>query len=74
MGDKALFAMRAGTAIGLIGLALNFSGVNPITALFYTAVINGLVAPVLLVIIILITGNRRIMGRHTNPAVVSVFG
>src|SRR5207244_1005467 len=35
----------------VIGMALNFLGINPIHALFYTAVINGLLAPPLLVMI-----------------------
>lgn len=46
----------------LIGLAINFLGIDPIKALIYSAVANGLVAPVILVIILGISGNKKIMG------------
>ena len=43
------------------GVALNFIGVNPYKALFWTAVINGLLAPFLLVGILLVANDRKIM-------------
>ncbi|MBK5226071.1 MAG: divalent metal cation transporter [Thermoleophilia bacterium] len=57
-----------------VGMLMNFIGVNPITALYYTAVINGLVASVLLVFIFMIGNDRKIMGAHTNPVWVKIFG
>ncbi len=48
------------------GMILNFLGINPITALVYTAVINGVVAVPLLVLILLVANNRDIMGTYTN--------
>ena len=50
----------------IVGMLLNFTGINPITALVYTAVINGVVAVPLLVLILLVANNRRIMGSYTN--------
>ncbi len=50
----------------LVGLAINLLGINPITALVYTAIINGVVAVPLLVLILLVANNRKIMGDHTN--------
>jgi NRAMP (natural resistance-associated macrophage protein)-like metal ion transporter len=50
----------------LIGVAMNLLGFNPIKALFVTAVINGLVAPPLLVLITLVAGDRRIMGDRVS--------
>jgi NRAMP (natural resistance-associated macrophage protein)-like metal ion transporter len=50
----------------LVGMVINFLGINPITALFWSAVINGVLAPPLLVLLLLITNNRRIMGKWTN--------
>jgi Mn2+/Fe2+ NRAMP family transporter len=47
-------------------MLLNFTGINPITALVYTAIINGVVAVPLLVLIILVANNRTIMGSYTN--------
>lgn len=58
----------------LIGLALNLLGVNPIAALVYTAVINGIVAVPLLVLILLIANNRIVMGRHTNRPLSNILG
>ena len=49
-----------------IGMALNFIGINPMKALYYSAVLNGVIAPPLMVIIMLIGGNRRIMKDSTN--------
>lgn len=45
----------------LAGVAMNFVGINPIEALFITAVINGLVAPPLLVLIVLLASDRKVM-------------
>lgn len=47
----------------LVGLGLNFIGLNPIKALIYAAVGNGIVAPIILVLIMLIARNRHIMGK-----------
>jgi Mn2+/Fe2+ NRAMP family transporter len=58
----------------LIGMLINFVGVNPIRALFWTAVINGLVAPPILVVIMLIANNRQIMREHANGFWTNVGG
>lgn len=50
----------------LIGLSLNFIGLDPIKALIYSAVANGLVAPVILVLIVLISGSKKVMGERVN--------
>jgi NRAMP (natural resistance-associated macrophage protein)-like metal ion transporter len=49
-------------AATVAGLAFNLIGLSPITALFITAVINGLVAPPLLVLIVLLGSDGRVMG------------
>ncbi len=58
----------------LAGLFVNFLKIPPFTVLYYTAVINGLVAPILLVLILLISNNKKIMGKHTNGKIVNVLG
>jgi NRAMP (natural resistance-associated macrophage protein)-like metal ion transporter len=58
----------------LLGMLINFVGINPITALFWTAVINGFVAPPILVVIMLISGNREIMGKEVNGYWLNVTG
>ena len=45
----------------LMGVALDFAGVNPVKALYWTAVINGLLAPFLLVGVWLVASDRKIM-------------
>jgi NRAMP (natural resistance-associated macrophage protein)-like metal ion transporter len=58
----------------LIGLLINFLGINPMAALFWTAVINGLISPPLLVIIMLVSNNPRIMGDKTNSLAAKLVG
>lgn len=63
--------IAAGT---LIGLALNFLPINPIAALVYAAVINGIVAVPLLVLIMRVANNKEIMHGHTNGPLSNTFG
>ncbi len=58
----------------LVGLALNFIGLNPIKALIYSAVANGIVAPVILVLIVLIARNKKTMGEWRNGKFSGFFG
>jgi NRAMP (natural resistance-associated macrophage protein)-like metal ion transporter len=58
----------------LIGMLINFIGINPIRALFWTAVINGFLAPPMLVVIMLIANNRTIMGERTNGLWANIVG
>ena len=51
----------------LIGLVLNFTGVDPIRALFWTAVINGVVAVPLIVVIMLMASRARVMRQFVIP-------
>ena len=46
----------------LIGLALNFIGLDPIKALYWSAVLNGVLAAPLMATMLVIAGNRDIMG------------
>ncbi|MCZ8170563.1 MAG: divalent metal cation transporter [Brevundimonas sp.] len=45
------------------GIALNFIGIDPMKALYWAAVVNGLLAPPLMVVTMLIATNRKVMGR-----------
>lgn len=58
----------------LLGLSLNFVGLDPIKALIYSAVANGLVAPVVLVLVVLLSRDKKIMGERANSKAVTVFG
>jgi NRAMP (natural resistance-associated macrophage protein)-like metal ion transporter len=57
-----------------VGLAMNFFGINPITALYWSAFLNGVIALPLLAIIMKIGGDKKIMAKETNPAWVNIFG
>ena len=62
-------------AISLIlGLALNYMGLSPIKALIYSAILYGLTAPVLIAIILHISNNKKIMGKHTNGKMSNILG
>jgi len=58
----------------IIGLVMNFVGIDPIKALIYSAVLNGLIAPVILVFIVLMSSNEKIMGSFKNHAITTLFG
>jgi NRAMP (natural resistance-associated macrophage protein)-like metal ion transporter len=57
-----------------VAVAIGFSGINPITALFWAALVMGLLAPPLMLLIMLITNNREIMGDRVNGVVTNVLG
>ena len=61
-------------AITVVALALNFSGINPIKALYWTAVINGFLAGPLLVLIMLIANNKAVMKNSVNGLALNVLG
>jgi len=44
------------------GVALNFAGLNPIKALFWSAVFNGIAATPVMVVVMLMASNRKVMG------------
>jgi NRAMP (natural resistance-associated macrophage protein)-like metal ion transporter len=50
----------------LFGVAMDYMGFNPIKALFWAAVLNGVAAPPLLVLVMLVSNDPRVMGRHVN--------
>jgi NRAMP (natural resistance-associated macrophage protein)-like metal ion transporter len=50
------------------GLVMNFLGIDPIQALVVTAIINGIVAPPILVLIALLARDRSVMGRERSGA------
>jgi NRAMP (natural resistance-associated macrophage protein)-like metal ion transporter len=58
----------------LIGMLINFLKIPPVTALFGTAVINGVLAPPLLVIIMLVSNNRKVMGQRVNGRLTNFIG
>jgi len=58
----------------LVGLAINFLNINPIKALIWSAVLNGLVAPLVLALIVIISSSHHIMGEWVNSKSVTRWG
>jgi NRAMP (natural resistance-associated macrophage protein)-like metal ion transporter len=58
----------------LIGVGLNFTSINPIKALYWSAVINGVVAVPVMAILMLMASEPRIMGEETIGTVLKVLG
>jgi NRAMP (natural resistance-associated macrophage protein)-like metal ion transporter len=61
-------------AATLIGISLTFFGMNPIRALFLSAVVNGIVAVPLMVMLMLMSANPRIRGKFVLPLSLSIGG
>jgi Mn2+/Fe2+ NRAMP family transporter len=57
-----------------LGLALNFFGLNAVKMLFFSALMNGLLAPPLILLVILLTSSRKVMGQRTNPPLLRYLG
>jgi Mn2+/Fe2+ NRAMP family transporter len=58
----------------VIGLILNYTGANAVKMLFWAAVINGALSSPLIVLITLLTSDKRVMGEHVNSRWLSVLG
>jgi Mn2+/Fe2+ NRAMP family transporter len=58
----------------VLGVVMNFIGINPIDALFWTAVINGAIAPPLLVLVMLAARNPAVMGEQRIGPVLTALG
>jgi NRAMP (natural resistance-associated macrophage protein)-like metal ion transporter len=57
-----------------IGLGLNYIGLNAVKMLFWSAVCNGVLAPPLIVLIVLLTSDPKVMGDRVNPAWLRYMG
>ena len=75
--DRKLKTARAFYAVvivsTLVGIALDWAKVNPVRALFWTAVINGLLAPFLLIAVLLVATDRKIMRGQPSSLIAIIF-
>jgi Mn2+/Fe2+ NRAMP family transporter len=69
---KAFYTVLA--AATLIGLLLNFMKIDPIHALVWAAMINGVTAAPVMCFMMLMAGNRKIMGNFTLPLYLKILG
>jgi Mn2+/Fe2+ NRAMP family transporter len=58
----------------LVGTGINFSPLDPIKALFWSAVVNGVVATPVMVVIMLMTANKQIMGQFEIQGYLKALG
>jgi len=57
-----------------LGLGLDYAGLNAVKMLFWSAVLNGALAPPLLVIVVLLTSRADVMGEHRNGPLLRWLG
>jgi Mn2+/Fe2+ NRAMP family transporter len=58
----------------LAALIIQYSPISPMRALFWSAVINGVVAVPLMVVIMLLASKKSVMGKYTIPMTLAVLG
>lgn len=69
---KAFYATIAVATVA--GMALNVLPIDPVKALFWSAVINGVVAVPVMIAMMLLSTNSAVMGRFRLPALLNVIG
>jgi len=58
----------------VLAMGLNFFGVNPMKALVFAGIVQGFSTPFLMLALMLITNNKKIMGRWTNTWAMNALG
>ncbi len=61
-------------AATIVGIGINYVGLNPISALVFSAVINGVLAAPILVLLMLVSNDRSVMGGRKNGRLLNVVG
>jgi len=69
---KKFYAVVASSMI--LGLVLDYAGFNAVKMLFWSAVLNGVLAPPLIILVVLLTSSRRVMGDRVNPPLLKWLG
>jgi Mn2+/Fe2+ NRAMP family transporter len=70
---KAFYVTIA--VIILLGYGINYIGaISPIKALVYSAAINGIIAPPLIIVLLLICNNPKIVGTRMNGKLSNILG
>ena len=71
--DARGFYAVVAVAMG-IGLLLDFAGFDAVAMLFWSAVVNGVLAPPLIVLVVLLTSDAAVMGERRNPLWLRTLG
>ncbi len=57
-----------------VALGITFSGIDPMKTLLYSAVLNGVVSPIMLYLIVDISSNHQVMGKYANKKISKFIG
>ena len=57
-----------------LAMSMNFLGFNPMKALVFSGIVQGFSTPPLLLLIMLMTNNRKIMGKRKNGLGMNILG
>jgi len=71
-GAKRFYAVLA--AAMTIGLAINYAGLDAVKMLFWSAVVNGVLAPPLILLVLLLTSDPRVMGDRVSSTLERSVG
>ncbi len=58
----------------IVGVLVNFTPIKPFQLLYYAAILSGMTAPPLMIIIMLIGNNKKVMGKFTNSKLSNIAG
>lgn len=69
---KGFYAVLAGATV--MGALINYTRIDPVKALFWSAVINGVVAVPVMAMMMLLSSNQKVMGDFSLPPILKTFG
>jgi len=69
---KKFYAVVA--AAMMLGIGLDYFGMDAVKMLFWSAVLNGVLAPPLIILVVLLTSSTKVMGDRVNPAILKWLG
>lgn len=77
LDDRPRLAKKFYTVMGaamILGLALNYAGISAVKMLFWSAVLNGVLAPPLIALVVMLTSSKQVMGSRINPPILKWLG
>lgn len=71
-GARRFYTVLAAAMLG--GLTIDFAGLNAVKMLFWSAMLNGALAPPLILLVVMLTSNQRVMGERVNSPLLRALG
>jgi len=75
--DRPRLAKRFYAVMGaamILGMTLNYAGINAVKMLFWSAILNGVLAPPLIALVVLLTSSKKVMGSRANSPILKWLG